>query len=267
MNHDIKMVAVDVDGTFVRSDYSYDIPRFRRLLEKMKEAGCRFVVASGNQYYQLRDLFPGYHEQLSFVAENGAYVKDCKEVLFTADMDRHTVDAVIDVCREYPEIMTILCGADSAYCQRGMVSERFFEEMKRYYHRLTWVDDLKTVDDRILKFATNVPEEKTWEYYDIFKQKLGGLIEPTTSGHGFIDLIVPGCHKASGLMRLAERWNITPNQCAAFGDGGNDMEMLQYCGLSFAMANAPQNVKDAAKFVCPSNDEDGVLVTLDTLFP
>ena len=88
MNHDIKMVAVDVDGTFVRSDYSYDIPRFRRLMEKMEEAGCCFVVASGNQYYQLRDLFPGYHEQLTFVAENGAYVKDRKEVLFTADMER-----------------------------------------------------------------------------------------------------------------------------------------------------------------------------------
>ena len=39
MNYDIKMVAVDVDGTFVRSDYSYDIPRFRRILEKMKKAG------------------------------------------------------------------------------------------------------------------------------------------------------------------------------------------------------------------------------------
>lgn len=60
MNSNIKLVAVDIDGTFVRSDYTYDVPRFRRILEKMKQAGGRFVVASGNQYYQLRDLFPGY---------------------------------------------------------------------------------------------------------------------------------------------------------------------------------------------------------------
>ena len=58
MDHDIKMAAVDIDGTFVRSDYTYDVPRFRRILERMKKAGCSFVVASGNQYYQLRDLFP-----------------------------------------------------------------------------------------------------------------------------------------------------------------------------------------------------------------
>ena len=73
----------------------------------------------------------------------------------------------------------------------------------------------------------------------MFPWRLGGKVEPTTSGHGSIDLIVPGCHKASGLKRLAERWGISPEQCAAFGDGGNDIEMLNYCGYSYAMENAP----------------------------
>ena len=43
--------------------------------------------------------------------------------------------------------------------------------------------------------------------------------------------------------------------------------MLNYCSYSYAMENAPQNVKDAAKYTCPSNEEDGVLVTLEKLFP
>ena len=60
--HDIKMVAVDIAGTFVRSDYTYDAPRFRRVFSRMQKEGCSFVVASGNQYYQLRDLFPGFQE-------------------------------------------------------------------------------------------------------------------------------------------------------------------------------------------------------------
>ena len=263
---DIKMVAVDVDGTFVRSDYTYDVPRFKRLLERMDRTGCRFVVASGNQYYQLRDLFPGYYNELAFVAENGAFVKDRTEMVFAADMPKETVDTVIDVCREYPEISNVLCGMESAYCQRGTVSQEFFELTAIYCHRLKWVDDFKQVKDRILKFAPTVPVEKTYEYYDMFCERLGGLVEPTTSGHGSIDLIGPGCHKASGLKRLAERWGIAPEQCAAFGDGGNDIEMLQYCGYSYAMANAPENVKEAAKYVCPSNEEDGVLDVLERLF-
>lgn len=266
MKKNIKLVAVDVDGTFVRSDYTYDIPRFKRILSRMKEAGCRFVVASGNQYYQLRDLFPGYHEELSFVAENGAFVKDGKELVFTADMPGETVEHVIDVCKEYPEISNVLCGVKSAYCERGAVSQAFFDITGVYYHRLRWVDDLKEVKDQILKFAPTVPEEKTYFYYNMFQERLRGEVEPVTSGHGSVDLIVPGCHKASGLKRLAERWGISPEQCAAFGDGGNDVEMLRYCGYSYAMENAPSDVKNAAGSVCPSNEEDGVLAVLETLF-
>lgn len=266
MKKDIKLVAVDVDGTFVRSDYSYDVPRFQRILHKMNEAGCHFVVASGNQYYQLRDLFPGYYDELSFVAENGAFVKDQKELVFTADIPKGTVDEVIDVCREYPEIQNVVCGLNSAYCERESVDQAFFDLTKIYYHHLEWVDDFKDIQDQILKFAPTVPEERTYDYYDMFRERLSGKIEPTTSGHGSVDLILPGCHKASGLKRLVKRWNISPDQCAAFGDGGNDIEMLQYCGYSFAMDNASQDVKDAAKHVCPSNDEDGVLVTLEQLF-
>ena len=266
MRNDIKLVAVDIDGTFVRSNYTYDIPRFKRILSHMKAAGCNFVVASGNQYYQLRDLFPGYYDELSFVAENGAFVKDRKKLIFTANMPKETVDFVIDVCSEYPEILNVLCGLESAYCQRGMVSQEFFELTSIYYHRLKWVDNLKSVKDQILKFAPTVLEEKTYFYYDLFCERLKGKVEPTTSGRGSIDLIVPGCHKASGLKRLVERWGISPEQCAAFGDGGNDIEMLNYCGHSYAMENAPENVKNAAKYVCPSNEADGVLVTLEKMF-
>lgn len=111
---------------------------------------------------------------------------------------------------------------------------------------IQWVDDFKEVSDQILKFAPTVLEEKTEAYYEMFQERLKGKVEPTTSGHGSIDLIVPGCHKASGLKRLAERWGISREQCAAFEDGGNDIEMLHYCAHSYAMSNAPQNVKNAA---------------------
>lgn len=266
MNHEIKMVAVDMDGTFVHSDYTYDVQRFKRILLRMRELGCNFVVASGNQYYQLRDIFPEYYDEISFIAENGAFVKDRTELVFTANMPKETVDFVIDLCREYPEILNVLCGVESAYCQRGTVDQDFFDLTGIYYHRLKWVDDFKKVDDQILKFAPTVPEEKTYFYYNMFCEKLNGRVEPTTSGHGSIDLIIPRCHKASGIRRLVERWGITPEQCAVFGDGGNDIEMLEYCKYSYAMENASQDVKDVARYICPSNEEDGVLVTLEKLF-
>ncbi len=265
--YDIQLVAVDMDGTFMRTDYTYDVPRFKAILSRMNAVGCQFVVASGNQYYQLRDQFLEIDHELSFVAENGAFVKEKDKLLFTADITREAILATLNLCKKHPEIQNVMCGVKSAYCERGTVSEAFYELTNKYYYKLQWVDDFAQVEDTILKFAPTVPVEKTAYYTELFQQELNGHLIPTGSGHGSIDLIVPGCHKASGLARLVGRWDITPEQCIAFGDGGNDLEMLAYCGRGYAMDNAPDNVKEAADEICPSNDEDGVLIVLDQLFP
>ena len=59
----------------------------------------------------------------------------------------------------------------------------------------------------------------------MFRERLGGKAEPTTSGHGSIDLIVPGCHKASGLKRLAERWEFLRSSALPSGTA----EMISKC--------------------------------------
>ncbi len=61
---------------------------------------------------------------------------------------KETVDFTIDICRKYPEIQNVLFGAQSAYCERGSVSQQFFELTGIYYHRLKWVDDFKQVNER-----------------------------------------------------------------------------------------------------------------------
>ena len=260
------MVAVDMDGTFLRRDHDYDRGRFSRVLARMDEAGCRFVVASGNQFWQLRDFFPGIDESLAFVAENGAYVKDRDEVVFVGEIEHDVVLATLDWIESRTEVENIMSCLNCAYIERGRADQRLFDFMHTYYHRLAWADDLRSVQDRVLKFALNVPEAETWEYFDDIRASLQGGLEPTTSGHGAIDLIVPGCHKASGLARLVERWGVDPADCAAFGDGGNDIEMLRYVGHPYAMENASDEVKAAAGNVCPSNEEQGVLTVLEDLF-
>lgn len=263
----IKLVAVDIDGTFMRSNYTYDVPRFEKILARMTAAGCNFVVASGNQYYQLRNIFDKYAAEISFVSDNGAYIESHGKLLFAADIPKQTIAEVTDFCRQFPEIDNFLCGVKGAYCERGSVAEDFFEYMKLYLPQMIWVDDFKAVDDQFLKFALIVPEGETARYGKLLRENLNGKLEPTTSGHGSIDLIIPGLHKASGIKRLAEHFGITAAECVAFGDSGNDVEMLKYCGESYAMGNAENYVKDAAKYVCPDNNSDGVLVTLDKLFP
>ncbi|MFO5769796.1 HAD hydrolase family protein, partial [Klebsiella pneumoniae] len=69
----IKLIAVDMDGTFLSDAKTYNRPRFLAQYQRMREQNIRFVVASGNQYYQLISFFPEIAHQIAFVAENGGW--------------------------------------------------------------------------------------------------------------------------------------------------------------------------------------------------
>lgn len=70
----IKLIAVDMDGTFLSDQKTYNRERFLAQYQQMKTQGIRFAVASGNQYYQLISFFPEIAHEISFVAENGGWV-------------------------------------------------------------------------------------------------------------------------------------------------------------------------------------------------
>lgn len=156
-------------------------------------------------------------------------------------------------------------GPDGAYVPERM-SAQFFDTMAVYYHRIERVNSLDGVLDRLFKFGTDRAEGFADEHVEELAARLDGVMTPVTSGHTSMDLIIPGCHKASGLMRLLDRWHIDPADCAAFGDSGNDLELLRLVGQGYAMANASGAVLAAAPHRAPANDADGVLEVLDGWF-
>lgn len=263
----VKMVAVDMDGTFLDDKKQYNRARFQACYEEMKRRGIKFVVASGNQYYQLKSFFPDIASEIAFVAENGAWILDRDEELFCGAFSREDVNAVLDTLQRgnYPNLKYILCGRNSAYHFNTM-DEQWLVKMRHYCHRLKAIDSLADVgDDRLFKFALNLSDD----YVDILMADIErlhqGAAAATSSGHGSVDLIVPGLHKANGLRLLQQRWDISSDEVLAFGDGGNDLEMLVQSRFSFAMQNAPQRVKDAARYGAPSNNQEGVLQVIEQM--
>jgi Cof subfamily protein (haloacid dehalogenase superfamily) len=261
----IKMIAVDMDGTFLNSRQEYDRKKFNELYQKMKEQNIRFVVASGNQYYQLKSFFPEIAHEIAFVAENGAYVVNEEKELFCGQIELKTIHEILAILAEFKDGHIILCGKDSAYVSEHE-SEEFVSYGRKYYHRLKRVPDLtKVVNDTLFKFALTFPEEQAAVVLEKLTEALGDKIVPVSSGHGDIDLIIPGIHKAHGLVKLQEQWGISNNELAAFGDSGNDIEMLKHAGYSYVMSNGQPQVKAAAKEIILSNDENGVLLKIEEL--
>lgn len=262
----IKMIVTDLDGTFYHQDLTYDKERFNQLYKQMRKENIHFVVASGNQYFQLISFFDNPQE-LTFVSENGGYiVKEGKEI-FSARINSDTYHKIVDVLEKYPEIkVNIVCGKKSAYVTHDM-SEKDFQIFKQYFPKMMRVDNLHDVQDQIIKFALMTSEEKVSEVVDELNKVIDHSLTITTSGHGCIDLIVSGIHKGFAIKKLMDIWNIQSHEIMAFGDAKNDLEMLKIAGYGFVMANGNEEMKQAiGRVSLLTNEEDGELAIIEEYF-
>jgi Cof subfamily protein (haloacid dehalogenase superfamily) len=81
----------------------------------------------------------------------------------------------------------------------------------------------------------------------------------------FLELASPEVSKGSGLGFAAERLGFTAAETVAFGDGENDVELLDWAGYAVAVANADAEVLARADFVCPAVGEEGVAQTIEAM--
>ena len=81
----------------------------------------------------------------------------------------------------------------------------------------------------------------------------------------FSDLVNADNSKATGIDSILHHYGIDRNECIGFGDGGNDIEMLDFCGIGVAMGNADDNVKAHADYVTTSVDDEGIANALREL--
>lgn len=111
----VKVIVTDMDGTFLNDVKTYNQPRFMAQYQELKKRGIEFVVASGNQYYQLISFFPELKDEISFVAENGALVYEHGKQLFHGELTRHESRIVIGELLKDKQLNFVACGLQSAY--------------------------------------------------------------------------------------------------------------------------------------------------------
>ena len=155
----IKLIATDMDGTFLNSQKDYNRERFADLYAELKKRDIKFVVASGNQSFQLKSFFPDISDELTFAAENGAHIISRGKELFAADMPRPAFEKALAILAADHQGEGIICGKKSAYILET-APETFYNYTHQYYHRLARVPDLSAMfeKDTIVKMAFNFPE-------------------------------------------------------------------------------------------------------------
>ncbi|HFU4205113.1 TPA: Cof-type HAD-IIB family hydrolase [Streptococcus suis] len=271
----IKLIATDMDGTFLDGQGSFDRERFSRVLDKLEEKKIPFVIASGNGIGRLLQLFKGFEERLIFVADNGAHIYQAGKTMIRRAIQQEDTKAILEFFKgRWADVCLMLSNEENIYMQVGAGVP--FEgtdlpiepaQMAAFQNRVTYLDDLSAypISDPIYKVGLWVPEARVESITEEFNQAFHGQLVAVTSGYGSVDILPQGIHKAWGLEQVLQDLAIQPDQVMAFGDSDNDIELLSYVGYSYAMENATDKVKAVAKYMAPSYLEAGVLQVLEEL--
>lgn len=257
---DIALVAADMDGTLLGPDGT--IPSaFWPLLPRLAERGITFAVASGRQYPALAAMFeaaPG----LALIAENGAYVTRGGVEISSSRVPREFVEHIVGVVRELTgrhDIGLVSSGRRSAYVERG--DERFLAQAGRFYTSLEVVEDLLAVPEAPLKFAVYDFDGAADGSGPYLSEVLRPFQVVMSSIH-WMDVMDPAVDKGVALGALQKALGVTPERTMVFGDYLNDAELIASAEHSFAMANAHQEILQAARYRAPSNADQGVIQVL-----
>ena len=122
---------------------------------------------------------------------------------------------------------------------------------------LTWLEEPPT------KLVVIDDPQVLQELKERMIARFDGRLYISTSLPYFLEFASPEVTKASGLAFVAEHLGFSREETVAFGDGENDLELVDWAGFGVAVANAHDLVKERADFVCPSVNEEGVAQVLE----
>ena len=238
-------------------------PRTRAAIDRTLNAGIYVVLVTGRMFQSVRRYALEAGIENPVVCYQGAVVADpvgghwLRHVPIPLELARETIAALKD------EGFSPNCYVDDELYVAEVTPEarRYADfqhlELHEVGNLLEWLDrpptKLVVIDDP--------------EVLDDLKQRMlerfAGRLYISKSLPYFLEFASPKVTKAAGLDFLAERLGFSRERTVAFGDGENDIELVDWAGYGVAVENADERVKAVADFICPSVEEEGVAQVLE----
>ncbi|EOS47922.1 HAD family hydrolase [Lachnospiraceae bacterium JLR.KK009] len=246
----IRYIASDLDGTLLADGAQSIAPEIFDLILKLREQGIRFIAASGRQYHSIRRLFGPVKDMISYITENGSLCIHEGEVVSRGLIGRELGLEIIGAGREYGDCHTLLSCESRHYTDSR--NNAFVHHMRDVLHNdIAVVDDLCQVEEPFLKLAI-CDFQGTQKLDPFLKERFSDRIRVVTAGKEWVDFLAPDADKGKALGMLLARLGIPAKEGIAFGDQYNDIEMLRFAGIGYAMKTAAPGVADYADRVTES---------------
>lgn len=267
----IKLIALDLDGTLLNSQKRLS-QRNENALKECIRRGVEIVPCTGRIWkgipYFIRE-FPGVRYAITV---NGAAIVDIQK---KEELDQRKLSGIQAL--EILELAKSFNTMYDAYIEgQGYGEKRFMENMDYYDIPpviQTMIRDTRiTVDDVIEKVKEfDRPVEKINYFFNDLGERAHAREALMARGDVIISSSFPfnleinavGATKGEGILRLAARLGLKPEETMGFGDGENDLSMMEQAGFGVAMENGEEIVKQAADYVTDTNDADGVAQAIE----
>ncbi len=272
---DIKLIALDLDGTLLTEDKRLS-ERNRRALEACIQKGIYIVPCTGRTF----EGIPASVRQIQgiqyAILTNGAQIQNAVtgEVIERRALDWQKAVQIIDKISGY----TLMY--DTYEDGRGKADKRFLDALEFYEIRPEICELIRKTRDPLLSLRDYLDEKHPFldkmniyfkgydrETKQRVREELAEIegIAVTSSMPNNLEVNGEGASKGNAILLLAQHLGLSPSQTMAFGDGENDCSMMQLAGIGVAMDNGNPELKQQADFIARSNEEDGIARVIEKL--
>ncbi len=239
---------IDLDATLLGPDHRVSLANLAAL-DRLRDAGIQPVIASGRHHRNILGL-----DQIEgigwIISSQGSLVRhrQADETLLEMTL---LPDRVTEICRRArQEGMTAI-----GYHRDGVFIEECSEWTDLYARKSGWTPRLVDFDELephgFYKVLWSGEPARIEALADTLKVELRGRYDLVITEGEILEFLAPGANKAVGAAALAERLALLPENALAFGDGHNDVELLEWAGVSVAMNHGRESARQAARFVSP----------------
>lgn len=262
--HRVEALACDLDRTLIAKDVELR-PRTRAAIASARAAGLPVIIATGRMFRSARRYALAAQITAPVVCYQGAVVADPVSGEFLRHVPMPVAEALEVIGATAGLGYTILCYVDD---ELYVAAETPASDAYARFQDLTVnvVGDLASwLPKAPTKLVTVGDPADMDALEETMKAQFGERLYISKSLPHFLEFAGPEVTKAAGLAFVAERLGFSRKATVAFGDGENDVELLEWAGYGVAVANADERVLAIADYVCPSVDEEGVAQVIEAL--
>ncbi|MEI6386969.1 MAG: HAD family hydrolase [Spirochaetota bacterium] len=263
MNDTWRFLAVDLDGTVVDGASGVSQATIE-VFAALRARGLKLLVATGRSRRSALPWVEILAARDGLICHNGAAVYDAAGKLLTQTViPESEARSLVELSRSLPYHFHGFVGDEWLFERIDAETERY-EKRSGFKGRKVDFDSIPDLGFNKAMFVAT--EEDVPAISSRIRVALGDSVEIYPTGSGFVEVVAPGVSKGVSLDFLVQRLGGSMSEVIAFGDAGNDEDMLRKAGLGIAMGDASDELKERIGRVTAKVSEDGVATWLTEFF-